>query len=144
MARHGTLSRRPAKEQPPADMRDDKTANTTTSDHTHIPLPSSTPSIPSPVSDCCATAVPVGVLRRSAPDISRFCPVLGWRCYDGVIVTCYNQVTRHGRKRKGEKNILLFFLLFVEEDSFLPLEQRVELRIDLAGTTTLWKNQDVT
>jgi hypothetical protein len=52
-------------------------------------------------------------------------------------------VTRHGRKRKG-KNILLFFLLFVEEDSFLPLEQRVELRIDLAGTTTLWKNQDVT
>ena len=21
-------------------------------------------------------------------------------CYDGVIVTCYNQVTRHGRKRK--------------------------------------------
>jgi hypothetical protein len=53
-------------------------------------------------------------------------------------------VTRHGRKRKGKKNILLFFLLFVEEDSFLPLEQRVELRIDLAGTTTLWKNQDVT
>jgi hypothetical protein len=59
-------------------------------------------------------------------------------------VTCYNQVTRHGRKRKGEKNILLFFLLFVEEDSFLPLEQRVELKIDLAGATTLWKNQDVT
>jgi hypothetical protein len=29
MAMHGTLSRRPAKEQPPADMRDDKTANTT-------------------------------------------------------------------------------------------------------------------
>ncbi len=48
-----------------------------------------------------------------------------------------------GEKEK-EKNILLFFLLFVEEDSFLPLEQRVELRIDLAGTTTLWKNQDVT
>jgi hypothetical protein len=47
-------------------------------------------------------------------------------------------VTRHGRKRKG-KNILLFFLLFVEEDSFLPLEQRVELKIDLAGATTLWK-----
>ena len=52
-------------------------------------------------------------------------------------------MTRHGRKRKG-KNILLFFLLFVEEDSFLPLEQRVELKIDLAGATTLWKNQDVT
>jgi hypothetical protein len=48
-----------------------------------------------------------------------------------------------GEKEK-EKNILLCFLLFVEEDSFLPLEQRVELRIDLTGTTTLWKNQDVT
>ena len=48
------------------------------------------------------------------------------------------------REKKKRKNILLFFLLFVEEDSFLPLEQRVELRIDLAGTTTLWKNQDVT
>ena len=52
-------------------------------------------------------------------------------------------MTRHGRKRK-EKNILLFFLLFVEEDSFLPLDQRVELKIDLAGATTLCKNQDVT
>ena len=48
-----------------------------------------------------------------------------------------------GEKEK-EKNILIIFLLFVEEDSFLPLEQRVDLRIDLAGTTTLWKNQDVT
>jgi hypothetical protein len=56
MVRHDTLSRRPAKEQPPADIRDDKTANTT-ADYT----------------------VPVGVSRRSAPDISRFCPVLGWR-----------------------------------------------------------------
>ena len=78
MARHGTLSRRPAKEQPPADMRDDKTANTT-ADHTHIPLPFSAPSIPCPVPDCCATAAPVGELRRSSPAISRFCPVLGWR-----------------------------------------------------------------
>ncbi len=51
-----------------------------------------------------------------------------------------------GEKEK-EKIFYDFFLLFVEEDSFysfLPLEQRVELRIDLAGTTTLWKNQDVT
>ena len=48
------------------------------------------------------------------------------------------------REKKKRKNILLFFLLFVEEDSFLPLEQRVELKIDLAGATTLWKNQDVT
>jgi hypothetical protein len=29
MVRHDTLSWRPAKEQPPADMRDDKTVNTT-------------------------------------------------------------------------------------------------------------------
>ena len=79
MARHGTLSRRPAKGQPPADMRDDKTANTT-ADHTHIPLPSLAPSIPCPASDRCATAVPVGTAsRRSSPAISRFCPVLGWR-----------------------------------------------------------------
>jgi hypothetical protein len=78
MARHGTLSRRPAKEQPPADMRDDKTANTI-ADQTHIPLPSLAPSIPCPASDRCATAVPVGASRRSAPAISRFCPVLGWR-----------------------------------------------------------------
>ncbi len=77
MARHGTLSRRPAKEQPPADMRDDKTANTT-ADYTHIPLPSLAPSIPCPASDRCATAVPVA-LRRSSPAISRFCPFLGWR-----------------------------------------------------------------
>ena len=76
-----TLSRRPAKEQPPADMRDDKTANT---DHTHIPLPSLAPSITCPASDRCDIAgaladVSVPPLRRSAPAISRFCPVLGWR-----------------------------------------------------------------
>ena len=76
MARHGTLSRRPAKEQPPADMRDDKTANTI-DDQTHIPLPSLVPSIPCPASDRCATSVPVGSSRRSAPTISRFCPVFG-------------------------------------------------------------------
>jgi hypothetical protein len=78
MTRHDTLSRRPAKEQPPADMRDDKTANTI-ADQTHIPLPSLTPSIPCPASDRCATAVPVGASRRSVPAIRRFCPVLGWR-----------------------------------------------------------------
>ncbi len=82
------MSRRPAKEQPPADMRDDKTANNT-ADYTHIPLPSLAPSIPCPASDrcaipCpasdrCATAVRVGASRRSAPAISRFYPVLGWR-----------------------------------------------------------------
>ena len=72
------MSRRPAKEQPLADMREDKTANTT-ADHTHIPLPSVAPSIPCPVSDRCATALPVCASRRSAPAISRFCPVLGWR-----------------------------------------------------------------
>jgi hypothetical protein len=79
MARHGTLSRRPAKEQPPADMRDDKTA-TSTPDHNHIPLPSSALSIPCPDSNRCDTAgVPVPPWRRSAPAISRFHPVLGWR-----------------------------------------------------------------
>jgi hypothetical protein len=51
-------------------MGDDKTANTT-DDHTHIPLPSLAPSIPCPVSDRCATVVPVGASRRSVPDISR-------------------------------------------------------------------------
>ncbi len=78
MARYGTLSRRPVKEQPPDDMRDDKTTNTI-SDQTHIPLPSLPPSIPCPASDRCVTTVPVDASRRSAPDISRFCPVLGWR-----------------------------------------------------------------
>jgi hypothetical protein len=78
MARHDKLSRRPVKEQPAADMCDDKTTNTTT-DYTHIPLPSLAPSIPCPASDRCPTVVPVGALRRSAPAISRFCPFRGWR-----------------------------------------------------------------
>jgi hypothetical protein len=75
MARHGTSSRRPAKEQPPADMRDDKTA-ITTADHNNIPpLPALAPSMPYPVSDRCDTAgVSVPPSRRSAPDISRFHP----------------------------------------------------------------------
>ena len=81
MARHGTLSRRPAKEQPPADMRDDKTA-TTTADHNHTPLPSLAPIIPCPYSYRCDTAgVPVPPSRRSAPAISRFSPVLWWRTF---------------------------------------------------------------
>ena len=71
------MSRRPAKEQPPADKRDDKTANT---DHTHIPLPALAHSITCPDSDRCdITGVSVPPFRRSAPVISRFCPVLGWR-----------------------------------------------------------------
>ncbi len=70
------MSWRPAKEQPPVDMRDDKTVNTT-ADYTHIPLPSIAPSIPCPASDRCVTAVPVGALSRSDPTISRFCPFLG-------------------------------------------------------------------
>jgi hypothetical protein len=80
MARHGTLSRRPAKEQLPADMRDDKTANT---EHTHIPLPSLASSITCPDSDRCdivgvSTSICVPPpLRRSVPVIRRFCPVIG-------------------------------------------------------------------
>jgi hypothetical protein len=69
MVRDGSWSRRPVKEEPPADIRDDKTANTTT-DYTHLPLSSLGPSIPCPASDRCAT-VAVGVLRRSTPDIRR-------------------------------------------------------------------------
>jgi hypothetical protein len=37
------------------------------------------PSIPCPDSDRCdTTGVPVPPQRRSSPDISRFCPTLGW------------------------------------------------------------------
>ena len=62
-----------------AHCADDKTA-TTTADHTNIPLPSLAPSIPCPDSDRCdTTAVSVSPSRRSAPAISRFHPVLGWR-----------------------------------------------------------------
>ena len=80
MSRHGTSSRRPAKEQSPDDMRDDKTTIVTV-DHNNIPpLPPLTPSTPCPDSDRCDTAgVPVPPSRRSAPVISRFHPVLGWR-----------------------------------------------------------------
>ena len=79
MPRYDKLSRCPVKEQSPADMSDDKTVNTTAY-HTHIPLPSLAPSIPCPYSDRRDTAgVPVPPSRRSAPAISRFHPVLGWR-----------------------------------------------------------------
>ena len=60
-------------------MCDDKTTTSTT-DHYHISLPSLTPSIPCPDSDSCDTSdVSVPPSRRSAPDISRFHPVMGWR-----------------------------------------------------------------
>ena len=36
------------------------------------------------------------------------------------------------------------FLLFVEEDSFLSLEQRVELKLDLVWYYDTMENQDVT
>ena len=76
MTSHDTLSRRPAKEQPPADMCDDKTV-TTTADHNNIPQPALAPSIPCPDSDRCdTTGVPVSPVRQSAPAISRFCPTL--------------------------------------------------------------------
>ena len=72
-----TLSR-PAKEQPSADMRDDKTTTDTTYNN-NIPLPALTPSIPCPDSDRCdTTVVPVSPPRRSATAIRRFCPTLGW------------------------------------------------------------------
>ena len=50
------LSRCSVKEQPRADIRDDKT-DTTTGDHTHTALPSLGPSITSPDSDRCDTTV---------------------------------------------------------------------------------------
>jgi hypothetical protein len=63
-------------------------------------------------------------------------------CYDGVIVTCYNQVTRRGRKRK--EKYFKYYFSFGEEDSFLPLERRVELKLDLAWYYDTMENQDVT
>jgi hypothetical protein len=46
---------------------------------------------------------------------------------------------------KEKKNILnIMFLLFVEEDSFLPLEQRVKLKLDLTWYYNTMENQDVT
>ncbi len=67
-----TLSRRPSKDQPPADIRDGKTTTTTTDHTTHIPLPAVAPSIFCPDSDRCdTTGVPVSPLR---PVINRFHP----------------------------------------------------------------------
>ena len=46
---------------------------------------------------------------------------------------------------KEKKNILnIIFLLFGEEDSFLSLELRVELKLDLAWYYDTMENQDVT
>jgi hypothetical protein len=45
----------------------------------YLPMPSLAHIIACSASDSCDTAVPVPLLWRSAPAISRFCPVLGWR-----------------------------------------------------------------
>jgi hypothetical protein len=72
-------SRPPAKKQP-ADLQDDMTALHTTPYHmSYLPLPSMAHNFPGPASDRCDIAVPVHPSRRSAPAISRFNPVLGWR-----------------------------------------------------------------
>jgi hypothetical protein len=56
-------------------------------------------------------------------------------CYDGVIVTCYNKsdLTRERKKKGKRKNIYIkyYFSFYVEEDSFLQLEERVKLKLDL-------------
>jgi hypothetical protein len=49
-----------------------------------------------------------------------------------------------GGKRKEKYFKYYFFLLFVEEDNFLPLEQRVELKLDLVWYYNTMENQDVT
>ena len=81
MARHG-MSGRSAKERP-TDMHDDKSALITQSYHiSYLPLAALAPILPPPASDRCDTAgVPVHPSRRSAPAISRFSPVLGWRIF---------------------------------------------------------------
>jgi len=46
---------------------------------------------------------------------------------------------------KEKKNVLeILFFLFVRGSEFLYSWKRVKLKLDLTGTTTLWKNQDVT
>ncbi len=69
----------PVKDQPVADMRDDKTV-ITTADHNNIPpLPSLAHSILCPASDRCDTTdLLVSPWRRSVPVIRRFNPVMGW------------------------------------------------------------------
>ncbi len=81
-ARHGTVSPPPAREQP-ADMQDDMTALQTTPYHmSYLPMPSLTHIIPRPPSDRCDIGgLPVPPSRRSAPAISRFNLVLGWRTF---------------------------------------------------------------
>jgi hypothetical protein len=53
-----------------------------------------------------------------------------------------SDLTREKKKRKIFK--ILFFFLFVEEDSFLSLEQGVELKLDLVWYYDTKENQDVT
>jgi len=64
-------------------MHDNKSALTTQSYHiSYLPLPDLAPSLPLPASDRCDIAGgPVPPSRRSAPAISRFSPVLGWRTF---------------------------------------------------------------
>ncbi len=45
----------------------------------YLHMSSLTHIIPCSASDSCDTTVSVFLLRRSVPDISRFCPVVGWR-----------------------------------------------------------------
>jgi hypothetical protein len=68
-----------------------------------VPLPSLTPSIPCPPSDRCATVVPVGASRRSAPVITRFCPVFGWRT-TLYLLTC--QTTESNTFSVPDRNVL--------------------------------------
>jgi hypothetical protein len=78
MVRHGTVSRHPAREKT-ADVQGITALHTTPYHMSYLPMPSLTHIIPCSVSDSCDTTVTVPLLRRSVPDISRFCPVLGWR-----------------------------------------------------------------
>ena len=61
-----------------------------------------------------------------------------------------SDLTRGKKKRKIFKILFkinkgdIIFLLFVEEDSFLSFEQRVELKLDLTWYYDTMENQDVT
>ncbi len=68
-------------------------------------------------------------------------------CYEGVIVTSYNQVKSHGRKRKEKysRNSFSFFLyLFARGSEFLYRWKGVKLQLDLTWYDNTMKNQDVT
>jgi hypothetical protein len=70
---------RPSARKTTADVQDITALHTTPYHMSYLTMPSLAHIIPCPASDSCDTAVPVPPLRRSAPAISRFCPVLGWR-----------------------------------------------------------------